>query len=49
MEIEPETAYGQTEYAGKTYYFCSKHCEEEFKKNPEKYVSKKLEKHEHNN
>jgi Cu+-exporting ATPase len=36
MEIEPETAYGQTEYAGKTYYFCSKHCEEEFKKNPEK-------------
>ncbi len=40
MEIEPATAYGKTEYAGRTFYFCSKHCEEEFKKNPEKYVSK---------
>jgi Cu2+-exporting ATPase len=50
MEIEPATAYGKTEYAGRTFYFCSKHCEEEFKKNPEKYASK-LEKapakHEH--
>jgi Cu2+-exporting ATPase len=47
MEIEPATAYGKTEYAGRTFYFCSKHCEEEFKKNPEKYASKKSEKHEH--
>jgi Cu2+-exporting ATPase len=47
MEIEPATAYGKTEYAGKTFYFCSKHCEEEFKKNPEKYASKNPEKHEH--
>jgi YHS domain-containing protein len=50
MEIEPSTAYGKTEYAGRTFYFCSQHCEEEFKKNPEKYASK-LEKataeHEH--
>jgi Cu2+-exporting ATPase len=47
MEIEPATAYGKTEYAGKTYYFCSKHCAEEFRKNPEKYASKKPETHEH--
>jgi len=47
MEIEPATAYGKTEYASKTYYFCSKHCAEEFSKNPEKYVSKKPETHEH--
>lgn len=47
MEIEPATAYGKTEYAGRTFYFCSKHCEEEFKKNPEKYVSTKPETHEH--
>jgi Cu2+-exporting ATPase len=47
MEIEPATAYGKTEYAGRTFYFCSKHCEEEFAKNPEKYASKKPEKHEH--
>jgi Cu2+-exporting ATPase len=47
MEIEPATAYGKTEYAGRTFYFCSKHCLEEFEKNPEKYASKKPEKHEH--
>jgi Cu2+-exporting ATPase len=50
MELEPEMAYSKTEHAGKTIYFCSKHCEEEFKKNPEKYASKiekKPEKHEH--
>ncbi len=47
MEIEPATAYGKTEYADQTFYFCSKHCEEEFKKNPEKYASKEPEKHEH--
>ena len=47
MEIEPATAYGKTEYAGKTYYFCSQHCLEEFNKDPEKYVSKEPETHEH--
>jgi Cu2+-exporting ATPase len=47
MEIEPATAYGKTEYAGKTFYFCSKHCSEEFNKNPEKYASKKHETQEH--
>jgi Cu2+-exporting ATPase len=46
MEIEPATAYGKTEYAGETFYFCSKRCSEEFSKNPKKYVSKKPEKHE---
>jgi Cu2+-exporting ATPase len=40
MEIEPSMAYGKTEFAGRTFYFCSKHCEEEFKKNPEKYAVK---------
>jgi Cu2+-exporting ATPase len=47
MEIEPATAYGKTEYAGKTFYFCSKHCSEEFNKNPEKYASKKHKTQEH--
>jgi Cu2+-exporting ATPase len=50
MELEPEMAYSKTEYAGSTFYFCSKQCEEEFKKNPEKYGSKlgkEPEKHEH--
>jgi Cu2+-exporting ATPase len=50
MELEPEMAYSKTEYAGNTAYFCSKQCEEEFKKNPEKYApesGKEPEKHEH--
>ena len=40
MELEPETAYGKMEYEGRTVYFCSKHCEEKFKKNPKKYLPK---------
>jgi YHS domain-containing protein len=40
MALEPETAFSEIEYAGKTVYFCSKRCEEEFKKNPEKYAAK---------
>jgi Cu2+-exporting ATPase len=50
MELEPEMAYSKTEYAGKTVYFCSKKCEAEFEKNPEKYapkLEKEPEKHEH--
>ncbi len=37
MRIEPETAYSRLEYGGQTVYFCSRHCEEEFRRNPEKY------------
>lgn len=40
MRIEPETAYSKIEYEGHAAYFCSKHCEEEFKRNPKKYASK---------
>lgn len=40
MRIESENAYSKIEYEGRTVYFCSKHCEEEFKKNPKKYASK---------
>jgi Cu2+-exporting ATPase len=40
MELEPEMAYSEIEYAGKTVYFCSKKCEAEFEKNPEKYATK---------
>lgn len=40
MKIEPESARSKIEYEGHTVYFCSKHCEEEFKKNPKKYMGK---------
>jgi Cu+-exporting ATPase len=40
MKIDPKTAAGKVNYEGRTIYFCSKFCEEEFKKNPKKYQSK---------
>jgi len=40
MKIEPENAYSKIDYEGQTVYFCSMHCEEEFKKNPKKYMRK---------
>jgi len=40
MKINSATAAAKIEYEGRTLYFCSKHCEEEFKKNPKKYAPK---------
>ena len=51
MKVEPEKAYSKVEYEGYVIYFCSRNCEEEFKKNPKKYLSKmkreEPRKHEH--
>ena len=38
MEIEPSSAFGKVEYKGRTFYFCSRKCEEDFKKKPERYA-----------
>ncbi|MEM3727815.1 MAG: copper-translocating P-type ATPase [Candidatus Bathyarchaeia archaeon] len=38
MKIDPETAFSKVEHEGRIIYFCSKMCEEEFKKNPKKYI-----------
>ena len=38
MKIDPDAAYSKIEHEGRVIYFCSKMCEEEFKKNPKKYV-----------
>jgi len=40
MEVPPEEAYGKIEHEGYVIYFCSKYCQEEFKKNPQKYISR---------
>lgn len=39
--IRKEDAKFKIIYNGETYYFCSKHCKDEFVNNPEKYVSLK--------
>jgi len=38
MTIEESDAVGSSEYQGKTYYFCSMDCKEEFDSNPGDYA-----------
>ena len=40
MTVNQETAAAQTEYKGKTYYFCAPGCKVAFTKDPEKYLKK---------
>lgn len=40
MSVDPEKAGASTEYEGTTYYFCSTHCADAFKANPQKYLAK---------
>lgn len=42
MHVDPQKARGSAEYKGKTYYFCSAGCEQKFKADPEKYLTKEL-------
>jgi YHS domain-containing protein len=40
MDVDPKTAAAQSEYQGKTYYFCSTGCKKDFDKDPAKFVGK---------
>src|SRR5690242_7057253 len=39
MTVQPDRAAGSSEYAGATYYFCSKSCKEKFDDNPIAYLA----------
>jgi Cu+-exporting ATPase len=39
MTVEPATAAAKLDHAGKTYYFCSKHCAHAFQQDPQRYLS----------
>ena len=39
MDVDPKTAAGKSEYEGKTYYFCSQQCKQQFDQDPARYVS----------
>ncbi|HEY1306785.1 MAG TPA: heavy metal translocating P-type ATPase [Vicinamibacterales bacterium] len=39
MTVNPERAAGQTEYQGRTYYFCAKSCLERFRADPERFLN----------
>lgn len=38
MTVDPATAAGSFEYKGDTYYFCSQHCLEKFRRTPEDFL-----------
>ncbi len=40
MEVDETTAPPQSEYQGKTYYFCHPACKQAFDKQPEEYLGK---------
>ncbi len=39
MQIETEDAAGQSVYEGRTYYFCSSACKEQFDANPTRFIN----------
>ncbi len=39
MEVDPQTAAGSFEYGGRTYYFCSAGCLDDFKEDPESFLA----------
>ena len=38
MKIDPAKAAGQSQYQGKTYYFCSASCKAKFDATPQQYA-----------
>src|SRR5512143_1654523 len=47
MDVEPDTAAGECEYKGQTFYFCSVPCVEKFKGNPEQFLQPTAREHGH--
>jgi P-type Cu+ transporter len=45
MTVDPARAAGSVEHNGTTYYFCSKHCVEKFRAQPEKFLAGHRESH----
>jgi YHS domain-containing protein len=38
MMVEPDNAAAKADHKGKTYYFCSVDCKEEFEEDPDSYI-----------
>ncbi len=38
MEVKPDKAVAQAEYAGQTYMFCSQECARKFNQSPSQYA-----------
>jgi YHS domain-containing protein len=40
MEVDPDTAAGESEFQGQTFYFCSPGCKSAFDRDPEQYINR---------
>lgn len=40
MDVDERSAAAQTTYKGTAYYFCAPGCQDEFEKDPERYLPK---------
>ena len=38
MSVDPQKAKGQSEHAGKTYWFCAESCKRKFDQAPQLYL-----------
>ena len=38
MEVDEKSAPAKTDYEGKTYFFCSNSCKQDFLETPERYL-----------
>jgi P-type Cu+ transporter len=47
MTVHSQSAAGKREHDGQTYYFCSAHCLQKFKEDPERFIGAKAVAHEH--
>jgi YHS domain-containing protein len=39
MDVNESNPPAQTNYDGKTYYFCSEECKQDFEEDPEDFIS----------
>lgn len=40
MDVDTQTAAAQAQHEGKTYYFCSEGCREQFEHEPDRFADK---------
>ena len=42
MNVSEQRAVGKSEYKGRTYYFCSSRCKEQFERDPLHYATQQV-------
>ena len=41
MQVDPSDASGQSDYQGRTYYFCSDSCKSQFDSDPRQFTQER--------